>query len=29
MIEEIINEKKRIFNALDFKYKEIQINIIQ
>jgi hypothetical protein len=29
MIEEIINEKKRIFNALDFKYKEIQVNIIQ
>ena len=29
MIEEIINEKKRIFKALDFKYKEIQINIVQ
>ena len=29
MIEEIINEKKRIFNALDFKYKEIQVNIVE
>ena len=29
MIEETINEKKRMFNALDFKYKEIQVNIIQ
>ena len=29
IIEEIINEKKRIFNALDFKYKDIQIKITQ
>jgi len=29
LIEEIINEKARIFKALDFKYKEIQINIVQ
>lgn len=28
MIEEMINEKKRIFKALDFKFKEIQVNII-
>lgn len=29
LIEEIVNEKARIFKALDFKYKEIQINIVQ
>ena len=29
MIEEFINEKKRIFKALDFKFKEIQIKIVQ
>jgi hypothetical protein len=29
IIEEIINEKKRMFKALDFKFKEIQIKIIQ
>ena len=29
VIEEIINEKARIFKALDFKYKEIQVNIVQ
>ena len=29
LIEEIINEKARTFKALDFKYKEIQINIVQ
>jgi len=29
MIAEIINEKKRIFNSLDFEYKAIQVNIIQ
>lgn len=29
MIEEIINEKKRTFKALDFKFKDIQVNIIQ
>jgi|11_taG_2_1085331.scaffolds.fasta_scaffold15336_2 hypothetical protein len=29
IIEEMINEKKSMFKALDFKYKEIQVNIVQ
>ena len=29
LIEEIIKENKRTFKALDFKFKDIQVNVIQ